>query len=99
MKKVLVNTFNEIMSSNIDLWIIAHSKDLFTTLSSCRLASDRFIRGVVSCILFEFSTKVVSKMIWIPGNSNLTDCRTKSDSPLTNSMHLMPFQKSRSIDL
>ena len=49
-------------------------KDLFTKLSSRRLASDRSTCCNVSSIRFEFSTKVLSMMIWVPGSTNLADC-------------------------
>ena len=55
--KALVKALNELLNMNIELWIAVDSKDLFTTLSTCRLASYRSIRGHVSSIRFEFATK------------------------------------------
>ncbi len=61
--KVLVRAFNELSNLEIDPCIALDSKDLFTTLSTCRLASDRSIRGDVSSIRFEFAAKGVSPRI------------------------------------
>ncbi len=87
--KALVKAFNELLELEIELWIALYSKDLFTALSTCSLASDSSIRGDVSSIRFEFATKVVSSMIWVPGKINLADPGTKTDSPLTDLLQLM----------
>ncbi len=42
--KVLVNALAELLNIKIGLWVALDSKDLFSTLSSCRLALDRSIR-------------------------------------------------------
>jgi len=75
----------------IDLWIVVDSKDLFDTLSTCRNAIDRSIRGDVSVIRYEFETKNVSRIIWVPGKTNLADACTKEYSPLVEAVQLMLF--------
>ena len=74
------------------------SKGLFTKISTCRLASNRSIPGNIISTRFKFSTKVVSKMIWVPGSTNIADCGTKPDSPLTNAMQLLLVSGSIPID-
>ena len=97
--EVLLNAVNEIHDSKIDLWIVVDTKHLFATLSTCRVASDRSIRGDVSSIRFEFFTKVFSKTIWVPGSTNLAACGTEPDIPLTNFMQLLLVSGSIPIDL
>ena len=55
--KVLVKTIEELLGTEVNLRVVADSKDLFSTLSTCRLATDRSIRGDISSIRFEFATK------------------------------------------
>lgn len=57
------------------------SKDLCTTQFTCRNAINRSIRGDAGVMRFEFETKKVSRMIRIPGNTNLSDLGTKINSP------------------
>ena len=69
--------------------MVLDSKDLFPTLSICRLVRDRSVRGNVSSIRFGFATKNMSSMIWVPGKINLADPGTKPDSQLTQALHLL----------
>ncbi len=74
---------------DIGLWIAVDSKDLFSTLSTCRLATDRSIRGGVGTTRFEFATRTISQMIWIPGSINLADPGTKPYNNLCQSLQLL----------
>ena len=85
--KVLVKDFEELLSTEVNLCTVVDSEDLFSTLSSCRVASDRFIRFDFSAIRFEFATKNLSSMIWVPGKINLADPGTKPDSLLTQTLN------------
>ncbi len=87
--KVLVNALTELLNIKIGLWIAVDSKDLFSSLSTCWLALDRSIRGVVGSIRFEFATKTISKMISLLGTINLADSGTKTDSNLCQSFRLL----------
>ena len=87
--KVLAKALEELLGTEVKLWIVVDSKDLFSTLSTCRLATDRSIRGDVSSIRFEFATKNVSSMIWVPGKINLADPGTKPDSQLTQTLQVL----------
>ena len=62
--KVLVKALEELLGTEVKLWIVVDYKDLFSTLLTRRLATDRSIRGDVSSLRFEFSTKNVSSMMW-----------------------------------
>lgn len=74
------------------------SKDLFATLSTCRNVADRSIRGDVSVIRYEFETRNVDRMIWIPGSANYADPLTKTDSPISQALELMFFDGKISMD-
>lgn len=89
--KVIAKTFEVLLGTEVQLFIVVDSKDLFTTLSTCRNASDRSIRADVSVIRFEFETQCVSRMIWVPGKTNLADPGTKPNSPLDQALQLMLF--------
>lgn len=73
----------------IELLIALDSKDLFSSLSTQRNSIDRSIRADVNVIRFEFETKSVSKIYWIPGKMNLSDPGTKADSPLIPALQLL----------
>ena len=61
--KVVVEAVEELLGTEVNLSIAVDSNVLFSTLSVCRMASDRSIRGDFSSIRFEFATKNVSSMI------------------------------------
>ena len=56
--KVLVKALEELLSTEVSLCMFVDSKDLFSTLSTCRTASDRSTRRDVGSIRFEFATKM-----------------------------------------
>ena len=58
--KMLAKAVEELIGTEVKLSVVVDSKDLFSTLSTCRMVSDRFIRGDPSSIRFEFSTKNAS---------------------------------------
>ena len=87
--KLIVKALNELLNLNIGLWIAVDWKELFSTMSSCRLGTDRSIRGDVSLIRFEFAKKTISQMIWVPENINLADPGTKTHCNLSQSLQLL----------
>ena len=89
--KMLVKAYEKLLNVSVAHIVAVDSKDLFTTLSTCRNATDRSIRADVSVIRYEFETRNVSTMIWLPGKSNLADPLTKPDSPLELPLQLMMF--------
>lgn len=89
--KHLADAFGELLGIEVDLLIAVDSKDLFDSLSTCRNATDRSIRGDVSLIRHEFEMQRVSKMIWIPVRINPADSLTKVKSPLCQMLQLLMF--------
>ena len=89
--KILAKAYEELIGVQTELWIILDSKDLYETLTTCRNATDRSVRGDVSLIRYEFETQNVSRMIWIPGSTNLADPGTKPNSSLSQALQLMLF--------
>ena len=73
----------ELLGTKFKLLVAVDSTDLFKTLSTCRLASNRSIRGDLSSIRFKFATKKVFYMKWVPRKTNLAEPGTKPDSLLT----------------
>lgn len=81
--KILLKAIEEMLCTTVDLRVALDSKDLFSAFSTCRMASDRSLSGDTSSIRFDFATRNVSSMIWVPRKVNLADPGTKADSQLT----------------
>lgn len=77
-----------LMETEIELWIAVGRKDLYISLSTQRNSIDKSIRADVNIIRFDFETKVLNRMFWIPGRCNLSDPGTKQDSPLQDTLNL-----------
>lgn len=84
--KSLASVYSLLLRMPTALIIVVDSKDLFTTLTTQRQSVDRSIRGDIGVIRFEFETRNVSRIIWIPGKTNPADIGTKFDSPLTDAV-------------
>jgi len=80
--KLLKYTYERILGVSVGLFVVVDSNDLWETISTCRTPTDKSIRSDVCLIRYEFETKSLSRLIWIPGSSNLTDPLTKPNSPL-----------------
>ncbi|PXF41499.1 hypothetical protein BWQ96_08781 [Gracilariopsis chorda] len=96
--KVLAKAYSKLLGFEIGLWIVFDSKDLYGTLSTCRNASDRSIRGDVSVIRFDFETKKIERMVWVPGKCNYGDPLTKTDSPMVDALQNLLYSGRISID-
>jgi len=89
--KVIVQAYESVLNMKLDLVIVVDSKDLYDTISTCRLATDRSIRGDISLMRYDFETHKITRMVWIKGTTNLSDPLTKRDSPLMNSLQLLLY--------
>lgn len=84
--KVIKSIMQMIFNRKIKLMVITDSKDLFTSLSTQRNSIDKSIRPDVNVIRYEFQTKSVDEIVWLPGKVNLADPGTKRDSALTDTL-------------
>ena len=84
-----VKAYKKLLCMSVQHVVAVDSKDLFTTPSTCRSATDRSIRADVSVIHYAFETHNVNGMLWIPGSVNLADTFTKPDSPLCQPLQLL----------
>ena len=50
--KFLVKAIEELFSTEVSLYIVVDSKDMFSALSTCRMASDCSVCGDASSIRF-----------------------------------------------
>lgn len=66
---VLKKGLSKLLNIPVYLHAVVDSKDLFSTLSTCRNAIEKSIRGDVIVIRYEFETKTLNKLIWIPGRT------------------------------
>lgn len=87
--KVIFKALNEVLKLNTGLWIADYSKGLFSTMHTCIIVTDRLIRGDINSIGLQFATKTISRMIWAPGNLNLADPRTKTETNLCQSLQIL----------
>lgn len=86
--KVLVKAYEALLKIPINLFIVVDSKYVYKTLSTCGNSIDRSIRGDVSVIRYEFETKNVNRVIWVPKVS-LADLGAKPNSPVTQTLQIM----------
>lgn len=106
--KVLHDALQLILATKIDLWIAVDRKELYTSFSTQMNSIDKSIRADVNIIRFDFETKAINRMFWIPGRCNLSDPGTRQDSPLRDTLNLtlqtghipieFPTMESRSSD-
>lgn len=87
--KTLSKAFSSLLGIAVGLIIALDTKNLYTSLSTRRNSIDRSIRADVNVIRYEFETRNVNRITWIPGNFNLADPGTKTDSPPTQTLQLM----------
>ena len=86
---MLVRAISEILDVKLSLSIAVGSKDIFSTLCTCRLATERSIRGDVGSIRFDFMKNTIDRMIWMPGSINIANLGTVSS--LTNTVQTLFF--------
>ncbi|PXF44742.1 hypothetical protein BWQ96_05501 [Gracilariopsis chorda] len=96
--KLLAKAYSKLLGFEIGLWIVVDSKDLYGTLSTCRNASDKLIRGEVSVTRLDFETKKIERMVWVPGKCNYGDPLTKTDSPMADALQNLLYSGRISID-
>ena len=53
----------------------------------------------MNVIRFDFETKAVDQLVWIPGRTNLADPGTKRDSALSEALQLLLYTGKIPIDL
>ena len=96
---IIKAAFEKLVGIEVELNIIVDSKDLFTSLSTCRVPEDKSIRADVQLIRYCFETKKIENIIWIPGAVNPADPLTKKDSPILESLQIMLYQGEIPLDL
>ena len=89
----------KIFGVNVGLHVILDTMDLYDTISTKRLPTDKAIKGDVASLRYDFEIRAIDKMIWIPGKFNLSDPLTKRDSPLEKSLQLTLHTGLISVDL
>ena len=94
-----MNVLKRILHLDVNLFVVVDSKDLFTSLSTCRTPEDKSIRADVQLLRYNFETEQLNKLIWIPGSANPADPLTKKDSLLSEVLQLMLFQGRLPLDL
>lgn len=86
---ILSSTLTIFLYMDIPLVPALDTKGIHTSLSTQRNYLNRSIRSYVNCIRFELENGKVYRITWIPGEQNLADPSTKTDSSLTQALHLM----------
>jgi len=96
--KILALSVLELLNVEAKLRICVDSKDLWDSLTTCHEPTDKSVKSDVNVIRYEFETKHVSYMTWIPGRINPADVLTKKDSPMVDPLQLMLFSGKLPID-
>lgn len=97
--KTLKTALSTLLAIPVRLIIIVDSKDLYTSLSTRRNSIDRSIRADVNVIRFEFETGNIDELCWLPGQLNIADPGTKTDSPLCQSLQLLMHDGKLPLDI
>lgn len=87
--KEIVVVYGDLFRATVNLVVTVDSKDLFSTLTSQRQSIHRSIRASIRVIRYEFETKYVHEVRWVPGKHNLADAGAKFDSSLNHSLLYM----------
>ena len=96
---LLVSSLELILNTKINLTVAIDSKDLYNSLSTCRTPTDKSIRGDVSLLRYNFETRKLHKVVWLPGTVNPADVLTKLNSGLVDTVQLLLFDGYLPIDL
>lgn len=86
--KTISKAYLELQGMDIKLRLAVNSKDLLTSLSTQNNSIDKSMGGEFSCPRFEFQSGAVDRILWIPGQANISDPLTKKDSGLTDELQL-----------
>jgi len=97
--KMLAKAYNHLLNIEVEVGIAVDSMDLWNTLTTCHEPNDKSVCADVKVIRYEFETKNISWMRWIPGKINLSDPTTKKDSPMVQALQLMMYDGEIPIDL
>lgn len=97
--KIIVDTLNILFCDGNHLVFVVDSKELFTSLSTCRALIDKSMRADISLISYNFETRRLNRLVWIPGSLNPSDVLTKLNSTLNESAQLMMFDGTLPYDM
>lgn len=93
------SAYSEIVGHKIELSLCVDSKEIFTSVSTQRNSIDKSIRADVASIRFEFQTRTLDKISWIPGRVNLADPLKNKNCSITDLLQLILFTGRLSIYL
>lgn len=96
--KLIAQTYWLLLGHDVHLYVAVDSKDLWSSLSTCRNPEDKSILADVQLLRYNFETHHLNKLIWLPRKINLADPLTKRDSPLCETLQLMLFDGTIPID-
>lgn len=96
--KLIANVYKVLLGIDVHLYVVVDSKDLFSSLSTCRTPEDKSILADVQLLRYNFETHNLNQLIWIPGSANPADPLTKRDSPLMDTLQIMLFDGTLPLD-
>lgn len=82
----------------VESWLLADSKDLYSTLTTQRNSVDKSVRGAVNFIIIVIQAKP-DFMGWIPGSCSPAYIGSKQNNSLTNATTLILATGSIPVDL
>lgn len=96
---LLKHTYSKLLGISVRLFLVVDSKDLYDTISTKRLPTDKSIKCEVASLRYDFEIRAIDKIIWVPGKFNLADPLTKHDIPIEKSLQLTLYCGTISSDL
>lgn len=90
--------YSKVLGTIVVLIVVMNSKDLFDTVLTKRLPTDKAIKGDVALLMYDFERSAIDKIIWIPGKFNLADTMTKRDSAIVKRLQLTLTSSKRFTD-
>lgn len=88
-----------LLSVRLSLKIAHDSRGLFSSLSTLTNYGDKSIRADFLCICFEYEKEDEDEAIWIPGDINLPEPCTKTESSLTQTLFKTTSAGTKSMEL
>lgn len=98
-RKLIAKSYEELLDIKTSLGIAVYSMDLQKPVTTCHEPSDKSVSTDIKVIRYEFETKNVNWMTWLPGKITLADPLSKKDSLMVKPLQLLMYTGEIPIDL
>lgn len=88
---MLASVSSALLRITVHLYAIVDSKELFSSLSTCRTTEDKSIGADVKLLRYNFETHLLDKVVWIARSANPANPLTRTESPLMTTLQIMIY--------